>query len=308
MSKSIWDVDYNNMGDRIAARRDRIRKRIEAAKRLTKLMKIQKLMGFKGEVDENEEIVKTTADQGNLNIHNMNNYGEELVTNVKLAGEFLQVDHRNQVEKKNEKIQQILEDEDFDMKKKFDDILKTWPSLGDKMKGSPTQLFEDILAVKEMCNEVLRSKNQLIEMLEAENRQVDESYKELIQEYQTNISVLSGRMEYHMHSFSKLLEGERLNLEVAFNQQKSQQLAKGEESWLALLDKAAKSSEEQMKARLDLVEEQEVEMDELIINDYEQLGETKQKMEWSIRNMEEQIEMIQVLELLFFCVIQILRP
>ena len=111
-----------------------------------------------------------------------------------------------------------------------------------------------------------------------------------------------------MHSFSKLLEGERLNLEVAFNQQKTQQLAKGEESWLALLDKAAKSSEEQMKARLDLVEEQEVEMDELIINDYEQLGETKQKMEWSIRNMEEQIEMIQVLELLFFCVIQILRP
>ena len=158
---------------------------------------------------------------------------------------------------------------------------------------------------------MLRSKNNLIEMLEVENRVVDEGYKVLIGEYHTNISVLSGRMEYHMHSFSKLLEGERLNLEVAFNQQKSQQLAKGEESWLALLDKAAKSSEEQMKARLDLVEEQEVEMDELIINDYEQLGETKQKMEWSIRNMEEQIEMIQVLELakiLFFCVIQILRP
>ena len=141
---------------------------------------------------------------------------------------------------------------------------------------------------------MLRSKNNLIEMLEGENRVVDEGYKELIGEYHTNISVLSGRMEYHMHSFSKLLESERLNLEVAFSQQKSQQLAKGEEGWEALLDKAAKSSEEQMKARLDLVEEQEVEMDELIINDYEQLGETKQKMEWSIRNMEEQIEMIQV--------------
>ena len=171
---------------------------------------------------------------------------------------------------------------------------QTWPSQGDKLRGAPTQLFEEILAQKELCNQVLRSKNNLIEMLEGENRVVDEGYKELIGEYHTNISVLSGRMEYHMHSFSKLLESERLNLEVAFNQQKSQQLAKGEEGWQALLDKAAKSSEEQMKARLDLVEEQEVEMDELIINDYEQLGETKQKMEWSIRNMEEQIEMIQV--------------
>ena len=62
-----------------------------------------------------------------------------------------------------------------------------------------------------MCNQVLRSKNNLIEMLEGENRVVDEGYKELIGEYHTNISVLSGRMEYHMHSFSKLLEGERLN-------------------------------------------------------------------------------------------------
>ena len=92
MCKSIWDVDYNNMSERIEARRDRIRKRIEAAKRLTKLMKIQKLMGFKGDVEEDGEVVKTTADQSNLNIHNMNNFGDELVTNVKLAGEFLQVE------------------------------------------------------------------------------------------------------------------------------------------------------------------------------------------------------------------------
>ena len=53
-------------------------------------MKIQKLMGFKADDDE-EEIVKVTADKGHLNIHNMNNYGQELVTNVKLAGEYLQV-------------------------------------------------------------------------------------------------------------------------------------------------------------------------------------------------------------------------
>ena len=113
---------------------------------------------------------------------------------------------------------------------------QTWPSQGDKLRGAPTQLFEEILAQKELCNQVLRSKNNLIEMLEVENRVVDEGYKVLIGEYHTNISVLSGRMEYHMHSFSKLLESERLNLEVAFSQQKGQQLAKGEEGWQAAQD------------------------------------------------------------------------
>ena len=192
-NKSIWEVDYANMAERIGARRERIKKRIDAAKRLTKLMKIQKMMGFKG--DEEEELfVKSAANQGDLNIHNMDNNGMEVVSNVKLAGEYLEVEHRNKVDKKNETIRKILDEEEAEMQKKFDEIVKTWPTQGEKMKGAPTQLFEDILAQKEMCNDMLRSKNQLIEMLEGENRLVDESYKELIEEFHTNISVLSGRM------------------------------------------------------------------------------------------------------------------
>ena len=132
-------------------------------------------------------------------------------------------------------------------------------------------------------------------MLEGENRLVDESYKGLIQEYHTNISVLSGRMEYHIHSFENMLEAERTRLVEAYDQQKSQQLKKGENSWQALLEGAARSSKEQMESRLGLVVEQEKEMDELIVNDYEQLGETKQNMEWNVRCLEEQIEMIQAI-------------
>ena len=50
-----------------------------------------------------------------------------------------------------------------------------------------------------------------------------------------------------------------------------------------------------MESRLALVVEQEREMDELIVNDYEMLGDTKQRMEWSVRCLEEQIEMIQAI-------------
>ena len=56
-------------------------------------------------------------------------------------------------------------------------------------------------------------------MLEAENRVVYESYKELIEEYHTNISVLSGRMEYHVHSFQ--FDNETKNLESSYESQKS---------------------------------------------------------------------------------------
>jgi hypothetical protein len=65
-------------------------------------------------------------------------------------------------------------------------------------QGAPVQLFEQILVQKEMCNEMLQSKNQLIEMLEAENRVCDENYKDLIHSYHVNMSVLAGRMENHV--------------------------------------------------------------------------------------------------------------
>lgn len=88
--ESIWNVDHTNISERIGARRERIRKRIEAAKRLTRLMKIQKMMGFRGE-EEEEAFVKVATDAGNNEIHGMTNSGQELVSNVRLAGEFLQV-------------------------------------------------------------------------------------------------------------------------------------------------------------------------------------------------------------------------
>ena len=44
-----------------------------------------------------EPFVQMASDKGDLNIHNMKSNGNELVTNVRLAGEFLQVsqDHHN---------------------------------------------------------------------------------------------------------------------------------------------------------------------------------------------------------------------
>ena len=102
-------------------------------------------------------------------------------------------------------------------------------------------------------------------------------------------------MEYHSHSYEKLLDDEKTNLETSYEQQKSQHLRRGENAWQALIEGAARSSKEQMESRLTLVEEQESEMDELIINDYEELGDTKQKMEWHVRCVEEQIEMIQAI-------------
>ena len=293
-SKSIWEIDFLEIEARIAARRERIRKRIEAAKRLSKLLKIQKMMVFKGEEDD-AVLVELAANIGDINIHNDDHNGIESISNILLSRKFLHVERRNKVKVKNEAIKKILDEEDAEMQRRFEQLAKSWPEEGEKVKGSPTQLFNDILVQKEVCNEMLMSKNQLIEMIEDENRQVDESYKELIEEYNTNISLLSGRMEFHIHSFESLLTRERKSLHNAYSLQKTKTLERGENTFEDLLEGVVRSSEEQLESRLALVEEQAEEMDEVVINDYEQLGETQQSMEGNLRSLEEQIEMIEAI-------------
>ena len=109
--------------------------------------------------------------------------GGELVTNIKIAAECLQMEHREQTEEKMTHISEMLDNEARESMERFREIAASWPTKDSaKMKGAPTELFELILTQKEQCNDLLRSKNELIEMLEAEDRTVDESYKELIEE------------------------------------------------------------------------------------------------------------------------------
>ncbi len=59
---------------------------------------------------------------------------------------------------------------------------------------------------------MLQSKNQLIEMLEAENRVCDENYKDLIHSYHVNMSVLAGRMENHVQVGKKRKKYDELHI------------------------------------------------------------------------------------------------
>ena len=50
-SSSLWDIDHETATDRIAARRKRIKNRLEAAKRLTTLIKIGQMFSGSGSLE-----------------------------------------------------------------------------------------------------------------------------------------------------------------------------------------------------------------------------------------------------------------
>ena len=167
------------MSERIQERRERIRKRMEAAKRMQKLLALKKTLGvFKEAEDETKDFVDIASFNGAKNVYDIDNAGLETVTNLEKSAQHSFLQHVTATRKRNKELKKQLEAEEAEMKFKFEEIMEKW-----KMDTTgPTELFDEIIEQRQRCSEVLNSKNNIIEILEEEHRTADEDYKDLITE------------------------------------------------------------------------------------------------------------------------------
>lgn len=289
--KSVWDIDGESIAERIQERRERIKTRMEAAKKMHKLVSLKKTLGMFKDEDENKDFVAKASSDGSKHIFDMDGAGLELVTNVQLSAQHEYVDYMTKTRKKNQELKKQLKLEEQMVEKKFEEIMKKWSCQG---KG-PTNLFEEVLEQRNRCSEVLNSKNNIIEILEDEHRAADEAFKDLINSFSENINVISERMESHFKTFEDTTSAENRKLERSFQKQKNLMLKQTDSNFSKSLEVVSEKCEEDLKSRLDLVIEQEKEMNEMINNDAAKLAETKMNTEENVRALEEEIGMIQAL-------------
>ena len=67
-----------------------------------------------------------------------------------------------------------------------------------RFNRAPTDLYSKILDQKSACNDLLKKRNDLIRVLEAEVKDADNQYKTLVEEFHENTSVLGSRMEHQV--------------------------------------------------------------------------------------------------------------
>ena len=91
------------------------------------------------------------------------------------------------------------------------------------------------------------------------------------------------------------LSKETMNLEKGFNKQKSQMLKQSDQSFNKSIEAVGQKCSEDLESRLNLVKEQEEEITETIHNDADSLAETKMKMEACVRELEDEISMVQAM-------------
>ena len=91
---SLWDVDHDKADLRISARRQRIKDRVSAAQKIRKMIQIKHVFGYHSSGTQDTFPVEAQCDQSRNLIENVLDNGTELVTNVRLAADHLEVQHR----------------------------------------------------------------------------------------------------------------------------------------------------------------------------------------------------------------------
>ena len=78
---------------RISARRNRIKNRISAARKIRKMIQIKHMFGYHSTTAQEAFPVEAQCDASRALIENVIDNGSELVTNIRLAADHLQVNH-----------------------------------------------------------------------------------------------------------------------------------------------------------------------------------------------------------------------
>ena len=213
---SLWDVNFEMADQRISARRQRIKNRISAAKKIRKMIQVKHLFGYHSTDNRETFPVEAQCDASRALIDNVVDNGTELVTNVRLAADHLQVQHRSRNETRNTSLRELIGKEENETNELVSHINKAWPAPAEVKQNAPLELYEQIMAQKKSCNDLLQKRNDLIAVLESEIKDSDNQYKTLIEEYHENTSVLASRMEAQIQALEGLVNSERDNLTNAY--------------------------------------------------------------------------------------------
>ena len=173
----IPTVESEDPDERVAARRTRIFKRIEAARREAM-----------GEDPNAANEIREVASKSKLQIEDSRKRlaklvadGTELVTNIRVAGDAREGQRRNEEEETRRQRRERLENEAKTSLEKFEEIVKKW-DLGVGAGGGggggggvgsgapkeiPQDLHETLMAQRDQCDAMIRDKNQLINDFQA---------------------------------------------------------------------------------------------------------------------------------------------
>lgn len=279
-------VDSNDSDERIAARRARIARRVEAARRAA--------LGedeVKKEVKEELSKSRKQMEESRLRLTKLRKDGFELVTNIRIAGDARESNRRGVEEETKRLRKEKLEQEAKSSTERFEEITKKWESA--LQKEVPQSLHEMLLQQKRACDAMNDEKNKLITEFQQELKTKDDQYVKDLKKMAEDVDLMIERMDEQISNVTKAHREELEVIERAFVAERNELLELHKKRWDEKMALRREREEEYMTARLKRVEEYEQQLQHLRVQDAEEYNMVKIRLETDVQILEQQLQQMR---------------
>ncbi|KAK2551528.1 Dynein regulatory complex protein 1 [Acropora cervicornis] len=263
-------VDSAVAEERIAARRIRIQRRLEAAKREASGEDATK----KKPVDSEKDALKSRKqmEDGRQRLVKLKSDGTELVTNVHVAA-----DARESIRRLEEEDQRRQRNEKLEAEAK-----------------SAIEKFEEMLMEqKAACDNMIDEKNKLIHDFQQELKSKDDQYVKDLKKAAEDVDLMVERMDEQMKQLTKAFREELTQIEKAFVTERADLIESNRKKWETAMQQRRDKEVEYMESRRKRVEDYENQLQTLRVQDAEEYNMVKIKLETDVQILEQQLQQMK---------------
>lgn len=280
-------VDSNDQEERIAARRVRIDVRVEAAKRAA----MGEDPNDKKEIKEELSKSRKQIEESRLRLTKLKQDGNELVTNIRVAGDAREALRRTDEEDSKRVRKERLEQEAKSGSERFEEITRKWETA--LQKEIPQSLHEMLMQQKTACDAMVDEKNKLINDFQTELKSKDDQYVRDLKKEAEDVDLMIERMEEQIKNLTKAYREELIEIERAFVAERSELLELQHKKWDERMQHRRDKEVDYMKSREKRVDDYENQLQHLRIHDAEEYNMVKIRLETDVQVLEQQLQQMR---------------
>lgn len=282
-------VDSAVAEERIAARRIRIQRRLEAAKREASGEDSTK----KKPVDSEKDALKSRKqmEDSRQRLVKLKSDGTELVTNVHVAADGRESMRRLEEEEQRRQRNEKLEAEAKSATEKFEEITKKWEYA--LSKEIPQDLHSMLMEQKTACDSMIDEKNKLIHDFQQELKSKDDQYVKDLKKAAEDVDLMVERMDEQMKQLTKAYREELTQIEKAFVTERAELIENNCKKWDGAMQQRRDKEVEYMESRRKRVEDYENQLQTLRVQDAEEYNMVKIKLETDVQILEQQLQQMK---------------
>ncbi|XP_028408430.1 dynein regulatory complex protein 1-like [Dendronephthya gigantea] len=282
-------VDSTEPEERIAARRLRIQRRIEAAKREANGEEAISKKPIDSEKDSCKS--RKQIEESRQRLLKLKSDGTELVTNIQVAGDARENVRRVEDDENRRQRIEKLEAELKAAVEKFDEITKKWSQA--LSKEIPQDLQTMLLDQKSSCDVMIDEKNKLINDFQQELKGLDDRYVKDLKKQAEDVDLMIERMDEQIKNLTKAYREELLQIEKSFVSERTELIENNRKKWQNLMQQRRDREVEFLQTRRKRVEEYEEQLDTLRVQDAEEYNMVKIKLETDVQILEQQLQQMK---------------